>query len=41
MNQVVVGDNNPDAQGSIGLNVAYKGFYLECFIYVSVGSSIL
>ena len=32
--QVVVGDNNPDAQGSVGLNVAYKGFYLNAsFMY--------
>lgn len=32
--QVVVGDNNPDAQGSFGINVAYKGFYLNTsFMY--------
>lgn len=32
--QVVVGDNNPDAQGSVGINVAYKGFYLNAsFMY--------
>ena len=32
--QVVVGDNNPDAQGSFGFNVAWKGFYLNTtFLY--------
>lgn len=32
--QVVVGDNNPDAQGAIGLNLGYKGFYLNAsFMY--------
>lgn len=32
--QVVVGDNNPDAQGSFGINVGYKGFYLNAsFLY--------
>ena len=32
--QVVVGDNNPDAQGSIGFNVGFKGLYLNAsFMY--------
>lgn len=32
--QVVVGDKNPDAQGSFGINVAYKGFSLNTsFMY--------
>lgn len=32
--QVVVGDNTPDAQGSLGINLAYKGFYLNTsFMY--------
>lgn len=32
--QVVVGDRNPDAQGSFGLNVGYKGIYLNAsFMY--------
>ena len=32
--QVVVGDNNPDAQGSMGINVSYKNFYLSgTFMY--------
>lgn len=32
--QVVVGDNNPDAQGSVGLNVSWKGFYINTsFLY--------
>ena len=32
--QVVVGDRNPDVQGSLGLNVSWKGFYLNTsFMY--------
>lgn len=32
--QVVVGDRNPDAQGSWGINVGYKGIYLNAsFMY--------
>ena len=32
--QIVVGDNSPDAQGSFGINVAWKGFYLNTtFLY--------
>ena len=32
--QVVVGDTSPDAQGSFGINVGYKGFYLNAsFLY--------
>ena len=32
--EVVVGDKSPDAQGSFGINVAWKGFYLNTtFLY--------
>lgn len=32
--QIVVGDNNPDAQGTLGFNLAYKGFYMNAsFMY--------
>ncbi|RHR78382.1 SusC/RagA family TonB-linked outer membrane protein [Odoribacter sp. AF15-53] len=32
--QVVVGDNNPSAQGSLGLNLSFRGFYLNAsFMY--------
>lgn len=32
--QVVVGDNNPSAQGAFGINVGYKGFYFNAsFLY--------
>lgn len=32
--QVVVGDLNPDAQGSFGINIGYKGIYVNAsFIY--------
>lgn len=32
--QVVVGDNNPSAQGSLGFNLGYRGFYLNAsFMY--------
>lgn len=32
--QVVVGDSNPDAQGSLGLNMSWKGIYLNAsFMY--------
>ena len=35
---VVCGDTSPDAQGSFGLNVAYKGFYLNAsFLYAFGG----
>lgn len=32
--QVAVGDSNPDAQGSVGLRIGWKGFYLNAsFMY--------
>lgn len=32
--QVVVGDRSPDAQGSFGINIAWKGFYVNTtFLY--------
>lgn len=32
--QVAVGDSNPDAQGSVGLNIGWRGFYLNAsFMY--------
>lgn len=35
---VVCGDSNPDAQGSFGLNVAYKGLYVNAsFLYAFGG----
>ncbi|MEG2556766.1 MAG: SusC/RagA family TonB-linked outer membrane protein, partial [Odoribacter sp.] len=37
---VVVGDLLPDAQGSFGLNVAYRGFYLNAFFMYQWGAQI-
>lgn len=38
--QVVVGDKTPDAQGSMGLNVAYKGFYLNTSFMYQWGAQV-
>lgn len=38
--QVVVGDLNPDAQGSFGVNVSYKGIYLNLSFMYQWGAQI-
>ena len=36
----VCGDLNPDVQGSFGVNVAYKGFYLNTSFKYAYGGPI-
>ena len=38
--QVIVGDTSPDAQGSFGINLSYKGFYLSTSFLYQYGAQI-
>lgn len=40
LDMVVCGDQNPDAQGAFGLNVAYKGLYVNASFLYAFGGQI-